>query len=724
MQNNLLQGRSLLPSFQLFTYQAQVSVLLLIAMWPSLTTLPASLLLGFAVIAVAKLVIKVQWRFATKIKLLLSLLLLVAWALFIHNSAVRWLSGETFLSALLVVVALKWLESQSRREFKFLSLVSSVLLAIGSLYLSGIQALFYLVLGQLLVLNSLWLLNQPDTGSNARVAQYFARVKNGFSQSGFSMLMALPFVVVLFLSVPRIQGPLWELGVVMGLPLEMMVDQKNRQLGATLQLRSGNVSRAKGEDEPVLVADFASAVPSKSRLYWRGPIYDRFDGNDWLIKANASRNTLLKHSFKRRAQLDAALKDVSDRVSYEARITTHGERWLYGLDVPYGSSAETFISEDFQLLRLNKRNGDFNYSLNAYLAYRGGRELSAQQRLQYTQLPELGNLQLRQWSSGLLHNSADSEDFVFLLGQALATSGFALNAEQDTPQLNGLADYDQLFFKGKAGSLEQLNGIVAFALRAAGIPSRIVTGYRGGSLIALTNFVVVKQAHAHAWLELWINGSGWQRFETEDLLSASSADKNTKSAKAASVVKANVLKKNAPDNADSSDSITQTKGNSTAKKAAKQSADNYFEWLANLSKSVKNWVMNYSPEQQVEILQKVGVKQVDWKLLLLISTAAMCLLVLAFTALWRVRRKRVEPIAEQFYSLNKFLVKYQLDCADNECPQRWITRLEKMAPQCLPALKHIIESYIKIRYHDDDQQLIKQQLKLLKRDIQRFKGMM
>jgi transglutaminase-like putative cysteine protease len=724
MQNNLLQGHSLLHSFKPFGYQVQVSVLLLVAMWPSLTTLPSVLLIGFAVIALAKLVIKVQWRFASKIKLVLSLLLLVAWALFIHNSAVRWLSGESFLSGLLVVVALKWLESQSRREFKFLSLVSSVLLAIGCLHLSGIQALLYLVLGQLLVLYSLWLLNQPGTGTNVTVAQYLARVKSGFSQCGFSMLLALPFVIVLFLSVPRIQGPLWELGVVMGLPLEMMVDQKSRQLSGTLQLRSGNVSRAKGEDEPVLVADFASAVPSKSRLYWRGPIYDRFDGNDWLIKANASRNTLLKHSFKRRAQLDAALKDVADRVSYEARITTHGERWLYGLDMPYGSSAETFISEDFQLLRLNKRNGDFNYSLNAYLEYRGGRELTAQQRLQYTQLPELGNLQLRQWSTDLLKNSADSKDFVFLLGQALATSGFGLNAEQNTPQRDGLADYDQLFFKGKAGSLEQLNGIVAFTLRAAGIPSRIVTGYRGGSLIALTNFVIVKQAHAHAWLELWINGSGWQRFETEDLLNADSADKDSKSAKAAPAAKARVLKKVTPDSADASDSIAQAKGKSTAKKASKQGAENYFDWLANLSKSVKNWVMNYSPEQQVEILKKVGVKQVNWKLLLLISIAAMCLFVFVFTVLWRVRRKRVEPIAEQFHILNKFLVKYQLDCADNECPQRWITRLEKLAPQCLPALKHIIESYIKIRYRDDDKQLIKQQLKLLKRDIQRFKGMM
>jgi hypothetical protein len=50
-------------------------------------------------------------------------------------------------------------------------------------------------------------------------------------------------------------------------------------------------------------------------------------------------------------------------------------------------------------------------------------------------------------------------------------------------------------------------------MRAAGYPARVVTGYLGGEIHPTENFVTVRQYDAHAWAEIWIEGTGWRRID-------------------------------------------------------------------------------------------------------------------------------------------------------------------------------------------------------------------
>ena len=50
-------------------------------------------------------------------------------------------------------------------------------------------------------------------------------------------------------------------------------------------------------------------------------------------------------------------------------------------------------------------------------------------------------------------------------------------------------------------------------LRAVNIPARLVGGYQGGEINPMTGHVVVRQYHAHAWVEAWLPGKGWQRID-------------------------------------------------------------------------------------------------------------------------------------------------------------------------------------------------------------------
>jgi hypothetical protein len=48
-------------------------------------------------------------------------------------------------------------------------------------------------------------------------------------------------------------------------------------------------------------------------------------------------------------------------------------------------------------------------------------------------------------------------------------------------------------------------------MRSAGVPARIVTGYQGGERVG--DYLLVRQADAHAWSEIWIKGQGWIRVD-------------------------------------------------------------------------------------------------------------------------------------------------------------------------------------------------------------------
>jgi transglutaminase-like putative cysteine protease len=68
-------------------------------------------------------------------------------------------------------------------------------------------------------------------------------------------------------------------------------------------------------------------------------------------------------------------------------------------------------------------------------------------------------------------------------------------------------------FERKQGHCEYFASSLAVMLRTLGIPSRVVNGFRSDEFNDLTGNYVVRAKDAHAWVEAYFPGYGWQTFD-------------------------------------------------------------------------------------------------------------------------------------------------------------------------------------------------------------------
>ncbi len=84
----------------------------------------------------------------------------------------------------------------------------------------------------------------------------------------------------------------------------------------------------------------------------------------------------------------------------------------------------------------------------------------------------------------------------------------------DIPPLPEGADaVEQFLFVDRRGFCNQIASSLTVMARSLDIPARVVTGYVPGDRDRVTGEWVVRASDAHAWVEVWFPGLGWQGFD-------------------------------------------------------------------------------------------------------------------------------------------------------------------------------------------------------------------
>jgi transglutaminase-like putative cysteine protease len=165
---------------------------------------------------------------------------------------------------------------------------------------------------------------------------------------------------------------------------------------------------------------------------------------------------------------------------------------------------------DRQLVRNEPVNEVLTYDAVSFLRTRSAGPLSTTGRRYESELPAGRNPRSLALARELRARASDDADFARLTLDWFRDNGLEYTLE---PDATGLDSVDSVLFDTKRGFCGRFASAYATLMRAAGVPSRIVTGYLGGEWNPIGEYLIVRQSDAHAWTEIWLEGQGWTRID-------------------------------------------------------------------------------------------------------------------------------------------------------------------------------------------------------------------
>ncbi len=394
------------------------------------------------------------------------------------------------ISMLSLMLALKLLETFHTRDARIVASLSLFLCGTQFLFSQGILMIIYIIACLLTSLIAFMYLHRreayenlgkaPDTGHNFLI------------ELGFGvrlMALAFPIGLALFLLFPRWGSPLW------GLP-EKSLDARS---GLSDSMTPGSIQSLFMDDSPAFRVQFKSALPRYNDLYWRGPVFWEFNGRSW-------QTGYLGHRLLANTKPDP----VTAPLRYEIQIEPTEQRWLFAMDYPALVPRGTYLTMDYQLLSKRPITQLREYVMASDPAFPDSLELMLTLRKVALELPAGFNPRTAEMMTDW-RNEADSD------AEIIQRTLMYFNQQQFhytlNPPLLSQHTVDEFLFETQKGFCEHYASAFTVMMRMAGIPSRVVTGYLGGWYNNIGSYLLVRQSDAHAWSEVWIEGSGWIRVD-------------------------------------------------------------------------------------------------------------------------------------------------------------------------------------------------------------------
>ncbi|MGH8181417.1 MAG: transglutaminase TgpA family protein [Steroidobacteraceae bacterium] len=305
--------------------------------------------------------------------------------------------------------------------------------------------------------------------------------------AGRTLLYALPLAILLFLFFPRLQGHLWAFAP---------GDDAVTGLGDTLT--PGGITRLTTSYAIAFRARFDGRPPPPEERYWRGPVMHAFDGATWKAGQYRPRET---------QRLDCLSAPYRYRIFLEPTFRP----WWLALDTVMASPAPNVrYTDDYQLIASQPVSQSLSYRARSCAHSHSLVPLSPAARLVDTQLPPGRNPRTLALALQLRNRAGSDVGFVRAVLTFLRANGFSYSL---TPPPLGADPVDDFLFDTRIGFCGHYASAFVDLMRAGGVPARVVTGYLGGQWNPYDDSLIVRQSDAHAWAEVWLDGSGWTRVD-------------------------------------------------------------------------------------------------------------------------------------------------------------------------------------------------------------------
>lgn len=564
------------------------------------------------------------------------LMLLAGFGVFFSRGSLIGLEAGIVL--LVAAFILKLVEMRSRRDALVLILLGFFTVVTSYLFDDSLLAAFYSLLPVCALLAALIGLQQ---------SLFAERPLATLRLSATLLLQALPLMLLIFLFFPRID-PLWSMPLMGG----------KATTGLSDSMSPGDIAELSRSDALVFRAAFSGVLPQKNQLYWRALTLEQFDGRRWL----QARPALL--------MLPAKWQKQGEVWRYNMVMQPTARRWLFGLDVAQTDLTGARLLNDFTLLAADPVERSLLYSVETWPE--ALREPAASsERLQHSlQIPQDGNPRSRAWAAQLHQQYPQPAALVQALLVHFNQQPFFYTLK---PSLLGRDSIDDFLFETRSGFCEHYAGAMTFVLRAAGIPARVVTGYQGGEINPAGNFVSVRQFDAHAWVEYWQPGTGWQTVDPTFQV----APQRIESGLEAALAEEGSFLENSPL------SLLRYR---------------QLSWLNelrlgwdNLNYGWQRWVLGYQSKQQLDFLK-------DWFGELHAGRLALVLvgggsLLLGLLALWLLKPWQGRPgqLHRQYLRFERLVARQGLSRQRGEGPRDFAERAARHLPAQALVIRHFIQ---------------------------------
>lgn len=406
------------------------------------------------------------------------------------------------------VAAVKLLTSSTRRDSVLLGVVAFLEMLAASILSTNVTFLLLLIP---FLCASLAALSSSEIGRSLRGREV---VRAGTASIGrrlgwltaLSGLAILLLTMALFLVLPRTARA----------ALERLMPVSRRVSGFASEVTLGRTGAIARSSAPVLHALFQDELPP-SGLHWRGTALAQFDGWKWYNSPAAGESLRVSDDGLVQLVSDDQRRRIGRRMTYEVVLDGNSDYlFLAGLAENLRVGTDRLVRDRSGGVKLPFGQSEgMRYAVYSFVAPGEVLDeaplhpLSPAARSFYLRLPPL-DPRIAELAGTATASATDD------VSRAKAIEGYLrtkFTYSLDSPS-SGTADpLADFLFVWRTGHCEYFASAMAVLLREESIPSRVVTGFLGGTPNPLTKWTVVRASDAHAWVEAWIPGQGWTTFD-------------------------------------------------------------------------------------------------------------------------------------------------------------------------------------------------------------------
>ena len=234
---------------------------------------------------------------------------------------------------------------------------------------------------------------------------------------------------------------------------------------------------------------------------------------------------------------------------------------------------------------------------------------------------------------------------------------------------HGKDSVDQFLFETHAGFCEHFAASFVVLMRAAGVPARVVTGYQGGEINDLSNYLVIRQRDAHAWAEVYLPVTGWVRVDPTAVVAPARLSLGSSALSGARAPLTILDRNSAP--------LVAWRGLLNGWDAANT------HWA--------EWVLGYAAPDQLVLFRSFGFKDIDYGEMVLVLTTVLALS-MGILALITLRTRHAEdPVVKAYYKFCRKLARAGCARAPHEGPLAFAARSAAAQPELRAEIAAITE---------------------------------